>query len=1313
MSENNENTSEISNQEEKSEGNAEIKEEALKSLPSELSGESKQQDGNDTEARTEGSSDASEKEGTESGNEAGEKVEASEDNWEAKLNEPLDPAEMKRREKLEKRLKKERKQKEMMEKTQKILDKEFSNIFNERVTAYTTIFFLFSLTNFILYIAYLRGANGLDMQWWQITLGLSFIIGSVLMLWLTSKDGIYKSLFEPQKTGIKVLIYLLMIAVGFGLSYLYWRYTDSIETGSIFKLGENGDQITIDALRYQTLFGAIFMIIFFGWNVIQIFFIRNAFDNLSLKTEVNFEVKNENLPLIDRKKKANMYNMLILIIPIVFHLVFTWIFVYMDTPKAWELWLNAFKDNPDLLARLQEFVDKNTHKFTPDVFFWSQYVQQQLALGTDFNALEFGDKLVFVFAYFRDVWWSYEPLRYIFIWVVIVLILIIISIAHQIKLISASNMNDTPNVFTGWWYFWFWVLMWFKLFPIIKTAISLNSEVVANLSWYDYALDIVVDLLLMIFTILLVLRSFGMKLKALEKPWLKAYNSVFLLFLFGFSYFTGQMTLLTGGVIASMNQLKLTTNIVVVIVNLIFYFWYSGWILERKGFNRKQNYTLYEAKDLLIQLAQRIRTSLLDTIENREIITTVLNEFMLENKIALKGKVDERDAVVLSLDEEKEEEDSRKKLKELKDALNEALVDQVNYEKAVEELNNLNNEKEKLIAEKDILRKEIDSSQTSIESDFEAKKAAFESMNAALESLKSQINAVKAEMQSIKIPALPEPKQYASEQYSEQQIAKLKQEEQEKIEKINAEIAELEKNKNNLKAKMEQLNSDFQAKSNELTQLTPKYEESKLKYETLQKGKQDLESKTVQIADLEKAIIAKEKDLEILKQRKEESQPLVDAAKLAVESAEKEVISLQELEAVKKAYSEADLKVLKATDKRDIAIKILEEADTKLNITTPIPECEKNIDELKRAIKEKSGAIEDFQKALTQLTELEQNKRNEYTEIKKKLVAEEQTLSGLNSEYKDLESQLNKAKAHLESQKNLQSERANAKTKYEEIKQANSKIDSVEAAEMKFKDLENKEKALRKQLKEMNKDENPEIKTKPEYSELLQKIDEIVQQKEAASQNLANTKEAAKRLEKAEQTLKQLENQTLDITAAEKRIAEIEAQIKEVEAKVKKQTEIVEPIREQEQKANKELQVAENNRKNKQEEINKSQAELDSKKQQLAKVEADLEARKKAEANKAKAEKDLKEAESVLEKAKAKLEEEKGKLHEVESRYDKAKGLTQLDKNIYKAELALRKAYQTLKEAIKSAELNVKVCQQKLEEAKKVKADALGSQTQS
>ena len=76
---------------------------------------------------------------------------------------------------------------------------------------------------------------------------------------------------------------------------------------------------------------------------------------------------------------------------------------------------------------------------------------------------------------------------------------------------------------SGWWYFWFWLDV-VQILPIIKTAIKLNENVAVELAWYDLALDIVVDLVLMVFIILLVIRSFGMKLKDLDKPWLKEYN---------------------------------------------------------------------------------------------------------------------------------------------------------------------------------------------------------------------------------------------------------------------------------------------------------------------------------------------------------------------------------------------------------------------------------------------------------------------------------------------------------------------------------------------------------------------------------------------------------------------------------------------------------------------------------------------------------------------------------------------------------------------------------------------------------------------
>ena len=246
--------------------------------------------------------------GTEKSETSQKEPEEPEQSWEEKLedlDEPLSPEERKQRKKEEKKLKKERKRKEMAQKTQEVIDKEFLNIFNSRVLVYTIIFFAVVLANFILWTVK-TDENALLMQWWQITITLSFIIGSALMLRLSRYPKIYDAQFADKEKLQKIVMYIFMIAVGFAITFLYYKYTDSIENGPLAD-PENGDQITIDALRYQKLFSTVLMVVFFGWNVIQIFFIRNAIDTFSLKPEISFSISNENVPLKNHTK-SNIYN---------------------------------------------------------------------------------------------------------------------------------------------------------------------------------------------------------------------------------------------------------------------------------------------------------------------------------------------------------------------------------------------------------------------------------------------------------------------------------------------------------------------------------------------------------------------------------------------------------------------------------------------------------------------------------------------------------------------------------------------------------------------------------------------------------------------------------------------------------------------------------------------------------------------------------------------------------------------------------------------------------------------------------------------
>ena len=192
-------------------------------------------------------------------------------------------------------------------------------------------------------------------------------------------------------------------------------------------------------------------------------------------------------------------------------------------------------------------------------------------------------------SYFDAVWLNPTyPLFTVFVWALIVLGLMIITTVRQKILYRESNEINLPD-FSGFFYMLFWVILWFRFFLFIQTGVNVQL----NQTSPNDPLEDIVNFILMIFTIFMAL-GFCHKDQTIKSAWITDFNIVFLMFAFVLSYLGGQMVLITGRSIFNTNTLSLYTNLILIIVNTTFYFWYSGWVMERRGFTRKTSYTLPE-----------------------------------------------------------------------------------------------------------------------------------------------------------------------------------------------------------------------------------------------------------------------------------------------------------------------------------------------------------------------------------------------------------------------------------------------------------------------------------------------------------------------------------------------------------------------------------------------------------------------------------------------------------------------------------------------------------------------------------------------
>jgi len=166
-------------------------------------------------------------------------------------------------------------------KIQELLDKYFYRIFNESHLFYTIIFFVSSIL-----IALLSLIPG----WGNIILFLATTI-SLAFIFLIFFGLIHKLdnfLFSTEKKFDRNKIFGFLIA--FGISFVIILV--------YFVLG-NSTQLPIQFLGWDLILPTIFIIIYFGWNLIQIFFLKVGFEDLSVKINNRILVKSE---LFERKE---------------------------------------------------------------------------------------------------------------------------------------------------------------------------------------------------------------------------------------------------------------------------------------------------------------------------------------------------------------------------------------------------------------------------------------------------------------------------------------------------------------------------------------------------------------------------------------------------------------------------------------------------------------------------------------------------------------------------------------------------------------------------------------------------------------------------------------------------------------------------------------------------------------------------------------------------------------------------------------------------------------------------------------------------
>ncbi len=388
-----------------------------------------------------------------------------------------------------------------MSKIQTFLDKHFHKIFNNSHFFYTIVFVLSSLL--IALLSFIPSSEvGSVILFLATTLSITFIF--LMFEGLIPQLDRYLFFTEKIFDLRKLICFFINYFIAFALILPY------------FLIGSS-NQIAIQFLGWDVVLPVIFLVVYFGWSLVQILYLKIWFEDVSIKVDDKINEK------YDTSKTKESIDLILLIVALV-------------TPVLLQL------------ATFFGFLSS----FTPPP----------------------GD--------------PQEPLIWYAGCNIIILVIIFITSWRLITLFYKSRKIGSSNSYSSMFYILIWLILWFRTFSFLNALrgvvqASTEGDIIGRL----------IDILLMIITAFLVLKSLGDKIY--DSLIFKANNMPFFLFAFTILYIEGQIIMVTGagsltGVFADTNQINLITNFLIILITVIFYWWYSEHSLERKGFIIKSRF---------------------------------------------------------------------------------------------------------------------------------------------------------------------------------------------------------------------------------------------------------------------------------------------------------------------------------------------------------------------------------------------------------------------------------------------------------------------------------------------------------------------------------------------------------------------------------------------------------------------------------------------------------------------------------------------------------------------------------------------------
>jgi len=440
------------------------------------------------------------------------------------------------------------------------LDKYFHKIFNPSHIAYTIFFFIEILTLIVIY--FLGNTTLGDTGLFLATMfSLSFIILMFLGIYSNFETYLFSKSLDQQK----ILIFVGTLGLSFIVILLYFVFGHST-------------QIPIQFLGWDYILPGFYMLLYFGWNMAQIFFLKTGFENISDKANSKI--------LPNRSSKRNK--------------ILSGVFLILAVLLP-------------ILTQLGTYF-----AFTP---------------------------------YFEPQSPSYS-MEWFNGWNIAMYIVILIISYRLVFLFIKSMKNDTYNIFSSVFFVLIWLIIWYRSFSFINSFRSVTDAEALGVD----AFRAFIDILLMIFTAVLVIRSLGNR--TFKFRIFNPNNLAFFLYAFTLIYMEGQIVMITGagsisGTYTNLKQVNLANNFIVLLITIAFYWFFSEYVLEKKGLIVKK---LFKQEEV-IHIVSDFKSYLINSgaLDSTKISNGEFQNY-LKNKKLIKDEIEDSEDLKESEETREEEE---------------------------------------------------------------------------------------------------------------------------------------------------------------------------------------------------------------------------------------------------------------------------------------------------------------------------------------------------------------------------------------------------------------------------------------------------------------------------------------------------------------------------------------------------------------------------------------------------------------------------------------------------------------------------------